>query len=182
LNISKTSPSFCACIKDGETGLSTPVGTLGYKAPELVRKEAHASSVDMWALGVIVYTMLCGFPPFFSLAEQREDTDFLYNAPFWFFFNDETPELHEAIMAGNTDFPEEFWRDVSGDARDFVSQLLQVDVAKRLTAKSKEKNNNKTPHFVVCLFVVCCLFCAFVCGVCLWVFFCFVCRHDSHLI
>lgn len=58
-------------IKIADFGLSkvvwdqqtmTPCGTVGYTAPEIVKDERYSQSVDMWALGCVLYTILCGFP------------------------------------------------------------------------------------------------------------------------
>lgn len=38
----------------------TPCGTVGYTAPEIVKDERYSKSVDMWALGCVLYTLLCG--------------------------------------------------------------------------------------------------------------------------
>eukprot|EP01117_Protostelium_nocturnum_P009207 TRINITY_DN3298_c0_g2_i1.p1 TRINITY_DN3298_c0_g2~~TRINITY_DN3298_c0_g2_i1.p1 ORF type:complete len:925 (+),score=289.55 TRINITY_DN3298_c0_g2_i1:82-2856(+) len=116
-------------------GMATPLGTLGYKAPELIKKEAHSMTVDCWSLGVMTYIILCGFPPFFSVQGYKDDTDFLFNTPFWYFFNKETPDLEAAILSGTHDFPEQFWKNISNDAKNFVDALLQIDVSKRLVAK-----------------------------------------------
>lgn len=43
----------------------TPCGTVGYTAPEIVKDERYSKSVDMWAMGCVLYTLLCGFPPFY---------------------------------------------------------------------------------------------------------------------
>lgn len=44
----------------------TPCGTVGYTAPEIVKDQRYSKSVDMWALGCVLYTLLCGFPPFYD--------------------------------------------------------------------------------------------------------------------
>lgn len=55
-------------IWDSET--MTPCGTVGYTAPEIVKDERYSKSVDMWALGCVLYTLLCGFPPFYDESIQ----------------------------------------------------------------------------------------------------------------
>eukprot|EP01114_Cavostelium_apophysatum_P008963 TRINITY_DN22031_c0_g1_i1.p1 TRINITY_DN22031_c0_g1~~TRINITY_DN22031_c0_g1_i1.p1 ORF type:complete len:919 (-),score=245.49 TRINITY_DN22031_c0_g1_i1:476-3232(-) len=115
--------------------MNTPLGTVGYKAPELIKHESYSILVDMWSLGVITYILLCGFPPFFSCESYHQNTDYLYNAPFWYFFNQQTPDLESSILSGQHDYPEQFWKQISPEAKSFVSGLLQVDISKRLTAK-----------------------------------------------
>ncbi|KAH3274037.1 hypothetical protein KXW56_004989 [Aspergillus fumigatus] len=51
-------------ISDSQT--VTPCGTVGYTAPETVKDERYSKSVDIWALGCVLYTLLCGFPPFYD--------------------------------------------------------------------------------------------------------------------
>jgi len=58
----------------------TPCGTVGYTAPEIVKDERYSKSVDMWALGCVLYTLLCGFPresTLSSLLKGRTDGSFL---------------------------------------------------------------------------------------------------------
>jgi len=122
--------------------MSTPDGTLGYKAPELLRGGAkYDQAVDMWALGVITYILLCGFPPFFSSRLDWTDADSMNNTPFWFFFNEDTEELRRTIESGAHSFPSPYWDGISKSARDFVSSLLQVDVLQRLTAEQALNHN-----------------------------------------
>ena len=84
-------------------------------APEIFKKSGHGKPVDIWALGVITYFLLCGYTPF---------------------DRDSSVEEMQAIMAGDYSFdPPEYWEDVSERAKDFVRGCLTVDPKRRLTAK-----------------------------------------------
>ncbi|KAK4462950.1 kinase-like domain-containing protein [Cladorrhinum samala] len=110
-------------IKIADFGLSkivwdnqtmTPCGTVGYTAPEIVKDERYSKSVDMWALGCVLYTLLCGFPPFY----------------------DESIEvLTEKVAKGQYTFLSPWWDDISKSAQDLISHLLCVDPEKRYTIK-----------------------------------------------
>lgn len=97
-------------IWDNET--MTPCGTVGYTAPEIVKDERYSKSVDMWALGCVLYTLLCGFPPFYDESIQA---------------------LTEKVAHGQYTFLSPWWDDVSKPAKDLVSHLLTVDPEKRYT-------------------------------------------------
>jgi len=108
-------------IKIADFGLSkvvwdaqtmTPCGTVGYTAPEIVKDERYSKSVDMWALGCVLYTLLCGFPPFYDESIQI---------------------LTEKVARGQYTFLSPWWDDISKPAQDLVSHLLTVDPNKRYT-------------------------------------------------
>ncbi|ORX85496.1 Pkinase-domain-containing protein [Basidiobolus meristosporus CBS 931.73] len=102
-------------IDDDISILMTTCGTPGYMAPEVLKKVGHGKPVDMWAIGVITYFLLCGYTPF-----DREDN---------------VDEMR-AIMKANYSFtPEQYWLHVSDTAKDFIQHLLVVDPSRRLTAK-----------------------------------------------
>ncbi|KAI1114492.1 CAMK/CAMK1 protein kinase [Nemania sp. NC0429] len=110
-------------IKIADFGLSkivwdkqtmTPCGTVGYTAPEIVKDERYSKSVDMWALGCVLYTLLCGFPPFY----------------------DESIEvLTEKVAKGQFTFLSPWWDDISKSAQDLIGHLLTVDPDRRYTIK-----------------------------------------------
>ena len=89
-------------------------GTTRYIAPEQLRDGGRDTLAhDMWAAGVVLYILLCGFPPFTAAI----------------------PQLYDDIQAARYDFPSPFWDGVSDDAKSLVRALLTADPEKRLTAK-----------------------------------------------
>ena len=93
-----------------ENSTMTPCGTVGYTAPEIDKDERYSKSVDMWALGCVLYTLLCGFPPFY----------------------DESIEvLTEKVAKGQFTFLSPWWDDISKSAQDLIAHLLEVDPEKR---------------------------------------------------
>ena len=93
--------------------LTTMAGSFGYAAPEVMLKQGHGKAVDMWSLGVITYTLLCGYSPFRS---------------------ENLADLVEECRSGRIIFHERYWKDVSKDAKDFILALLQSDPHKRATS------------------------------------------------
>lgn len=94
--------------------LTTMAGSFGYAAPEIMQRQGHGKPVDMWSMGVITYTLLCGYSPFRS--ENMSD-------------------LIQECTAGRVVFHERYWRDVSKDAKEFIKALLQPDPSRRLTSE-----------------------------------------------
>ncbi|XP_065838496.1 MAP kinase-activated protein kinase 5-like [Oscarella lobularis] len=125
---------------DGD--LSTPQFTPYYVAPQVLEAQRHQrekkrlaranyvgvesgspsftydKSCDMWSLGVIIYIMLCGYPPFYSESPTTQLST----------------KMKKQIMAGEYEFPDREWRQISAEAKDVVRQLLVVDSSRRLAA------------------------------------------------
>nr|XP_057925398.1 MAP kinase-activated protein kinase 3 isoform X2 [Doryrhamphus excisus] len=76
--------------------LQTPCYTPYYVAPEVLGPEKYDKSCDMWSLGVIMYILLCGFPPFYSNTGQAI-----------------SPGMKRRIRMGQYEFPNPEWADVS---------------------------------------------------------------------
>jgi len=94
--------------------MKTACGTPGYVAPEVLKNKGYDSgAVDLWSAGVILYILLCGFPPFYE---------------------EEMPALFDQIMKARYDFPSPWWDDIPEDAKNMVKKLLIVDPTKRMTA------------------------------------------------
>jgi len=122
-NILLATPAEDADIKVADFGLArvvsskdlmkTACGTPGYVAPEVLQNKGYSSgAVDLWSAGVILYILLCGFPPFYE---------------------EELPALFEQILKARYDFPSPWWDNISKEAKDLVRGLLMVDPKKRLT-------------------------------------------------
>ena len=123
-NLLYASPADDANLKVADFGLArmltagdmmkTACGTPGYVAPEILKNKGYDSgAVDMWSAGVILYILLCGFPPFYE---------------------EELPALFDQILHARYDFPSPWWDNISADGKDLVKKLLELDVKKRLTA------------------------------------------------
>lgn len=99
--------------------LTTMAGSFGYAAPEVMLKQGHGKKVDLWSLGVITYTLLCGYSPFRS---------------------EGLPELIEECSSGRVIFHEKYWKDVSKDAKLFIGALLQPNPDDRPSSEEALKH------------------------------------------
>ena len=91
---------------------TTACGTPGYVAPEVLNGKGYGASVDVWSIGITLYILLCGFPPF---------------------YNEDNAALFEEIKKGEFEYPSPYWDDISDMAKDLISQILEVDAGKRIT-------------------------------------------------
>ncbi|KAL4475518.1 hypothetical protein ABPG72_013342 [Tetrahymena utriculariae] len=122
-NLLYTSPDPDATIKISDFGLAkvisdelmtTACGTPSYIAPEILEGKGYTFAVDYWSIGVILYVLLCGFPPFY------EDTN---------------EKLFAMIKKGQFEFPSPQWDPISNQAKDLIKNLLKVDPKQRYNAE-----------------------------------------------
>jgi len=93
--------------------IMTAAGSLGYAAPEVFANQGHGKPVDIWSLGVVLYTILSGVSPF----QAETASDF----------------VAEVQPGYKPYFYERQWRHVSQAARDLVTKMLRYDPAERVT-------------------------------------------------
>ena len=111
---------------DGEAG-----GTLPYRAPELLSGSPSSPEADIWALGVILFIMLAGYPPFMS---DDHDPEELGNIPFWALYQDHNDRLREHIATADFDYFPQCWEGISSDAENLMRRLLSRSPEDRPTA------------------------------------------------
>lgn len=97
----------------------TACGTPGYVAPEVVRGEPYGAEVDCWSLGVILFILLCGYPPFGGKNHAV---------------------VLDKVAHGAFAFEAPYWDAVSPAAKDLVQKLLTVDRRQRLRAEDIERH------------------------------------------
>lgn len=103
-------------IDDQKIESNSYVGTPDYVAPEIILARPHTFTCDLWSLGVIMYEMLCGIPPFHRATES--ETRQMIVSGLW--PQQEAAEEHE----------------LSDEAIDLISKLLKVNPEERIGAKN----------------------------------------------
>lgn len=98
--------------------LKAKVGSLYYKAPEVIKQD-YDSKCDIWSVGVIMYVLLCGYPPF--------DGD-----------NDEI--IINKINTGNYNFEGKEWKKISEEAKSLIRKMLTINPVERICANDALKD------------------------------------------
>ncbi|CAE7213552.1 CPK2 [Symbiodinium sp. KB8] len=91
---------------------TSKAGTPYYVAPQVLSGKYDESS-DLWSCGVIMFVLLCGYPPFFGDSDQ---------------------EVLSKVKMGNFSFNPADWKNVSEDAKDLIRSLLKMNPRARFTA------------------------------------------------
>ena len=122
--------------KFGLRRMKSKVGTLYYISPEII-KGNYDEKCDIWACGVILYILLCGYPPFSGNTDK---------------------EVYNLITQVKYDFDKEKWKNISKYARDLIKNMLtpaknrytakQVLASKWLEIKLKDSVDEKT-HYIL---------------------------------
>lgn len=90
-------------------------GSLGYVAPEVLTNNGHGKPCDIWSIGVITYTLLCGYSPF--IAESVDG------------FLEECNQHKDPVK-----FHSPYWDNITDEAKQFILRALTMDPNKRPTS------------------------------------------------
>mmetsp|Transcript_10730 Transcript_10730/g.24477 ORF Transcript_10730/g.24477 Transcript_10730/m.24477 type:complete len:544 (-) Transcript_10730:56-1687(-) len=105
---------------DPSTKMMATCGSIAYVSPDVLSRTGYTSKCDIWSLGVTVFMLLVGYPP----------------------FHGEESAIKADILAGSVDWNHPSrWKKVSPEARDFVSKLLTKDPDKRPDAQEALSHN-----------------------------------------
>ena len=134
---------------NGEQNLETPCGSPSYASPEIIKGETYNGfSIDIWASGIIMFAMLCGYLPFDDDEEDEDDSSERNksegnnkNKNNFSTSNDESNEsdnevLFQKILEGKVDFPEY----LSKDSIDLMKKILVIEPEKRIQIKDIKKH------------------------------------------
>merc|ERR1740121_2311198 len=104
-----------AKVWDPTTLMMASCGSIAYVSPDVLKGSGYTSKCDLWSLGVIVFMLLAGYPPFHGSEK----------------------DIRSNIMAAKVDWSHKSrWKNVSSTAVDFVKSLLIKDPLERLDAKA----------------------------------------------
>eukprot|EP00931_Biecheleriopsis_adriatica_P063638 TRINITY_DN3857_c1_g1_i1.p1 TRINITY_DN3857_c1_g1~~TRINITY_DN3857_c1_g1_i1.p1 ORF type:complete len:332 (-),score=77.42 TRINITY_DN3857_c1_g1_i1:170-1165(-) len=93
--------------------LTTKAGTPYYVSPQVLDGR-YDQSADMWSLGVIMFILLCGYPPFYGTTDDQ---------------------VLRAVKVGKFEFLPEDWKHISEDAKNLIRHLLTMKPKARCTAE-----------------------------------------------
>ena len=97
---------------DKVTKLTTKTGTCYYVSPEVLNG-SYTEKCDIWSLGVILFMMLSGYPPF----DGESDTEILAQ-----------------VRVGELKFDDPVWEKISESAKDLLNKMLHKDPEQRISA------------------------------------------------
>lgn len=107
-----------ACRFSKDKPLTTKAGTAYYVAPQVLAGR-YDHTADLWSCGVIMYVVLCGYPPFYA---------------------ENDAEVMARVRSGNFEFKNADWKHISDDAKALIRNLLKMNPKERYTAEQSLNN------------------------------------------
>lgn len=111
-------------FKPGDAKMKTKAGTPYYVSPQVL-VGSYTEKCDIWSCGVIMYILLCGYPPFYG------DTD---------------EDILRRVKSGKFDFPAEDWDGISKEAKAIIEIMLTREEDGRPSAEQLLANTWLTDH------------------------------------
>ncbi|OII71297.1 calcium calmodulin dependent protein kinase [Cryptosporidium ubiquitum] len=102
-----------SAVFENQKKMKERLGTAYYIAPEVLRKK-YDEKCDVWSIGVILFILLAGYPPFGGQTDQ---------------------EILKKVEKGKYTFDSPEWKSVSEGAKDLIKQMLQYDSQRRISAQ-----------------------------------------------
>lgn len=93
--------------------MNTTHGTSYYIAPEVLNK-SYDERCDVWSIGVMLYILLSGKPPFDG---------------------DDDNEITEQVKLGKVQFSDDVWQEISDEGIELLKQMMTFDYKKRISAR-----------------------------------------------
>ena len=134
---------------NGDKNLETPCGSPSYASPEIIKGESYNGfNIDIWASGIILFAMLCGYLPFDEDEEENEENEINNCDESNHSDNiirkkskdnekgEDNELLYQKIMEGIIDYPS----NLSDIAVDLMKKILVVDPSKRIQIKDIKKH------------------------------------------
>lgn len=107
-----------AKVLEGNAQAFSFCGTPDYLAPEILVERGHSFPVDWWALGILTYEMIVGFPPFYTGTQNNSKMYELIKKKAVYFPD---PQRHNIMMSEN--------------CKNFITRLLEKNPANRLGSR-----------------------------------------------